>query len=63
MPHLRELLGRKEVIDIAARDTPALKLRWKFLLSNLVYAMCSQSQPIVLLFEDLHWATDDALGW
>ena len=63
MPHLRKLLRRKEVIGTGARDTPALKLRWKFLLSNLVYAICSQSHPMVLLFEDLHWATDDALGW
>lgn len=34
----------------------------KFLLSKLVYTISRESHPIAFLFEDLHWADNDALG-
>lgn len=62
MPHLRVLLGHQGALDIAGGESGAVKLRWKFLLSNLVRAISSHSHPIALLFEDLHWADDDTFG-
>jgi predicted ATPase len=62
IPHLGALLGRQSPVNRGSGDSQALKLRWKFLLSTLVYAISSQSHPIALVFEDLHWADADTLG-
>ena len=62
MPHLRVLLGRIDSAESSEGDSQAMKLRWKFLLSSLVSAISSKSHPIALVFEDLHWADDDAIG-
>lgn len=61
MPHMQVLLGQP-VGPSDSGDGATLKLRWKLLLSNLVYAIASQEHPIVLVFEDLQWADDDTLG-
>ena len=63
MPHLRVLLGSQGSLDRnGVGDTAGMRLGWKFLLSNLVYAISSQSHPIALVFEDLHWADEDTFG-
>lgn len=62
IPHLGVLLGCQSPAERGNSDSQALKLRWKFLLSTLVRAISSQSHPIVLVFEDLHWADEDVLG-
>lgn len=63
MPHLRGLLGSREFVNRSGHDdVGSMKMRWKFLLSNLVCAVSSQNHPIALVFEDVHWADDDTLG-
>ena len=62
IPQLRRLLGGRDAPDRGDGDAPALKLRWKFLLSTLVFAISSRSHPIALIFEDLQWADEDTLG-
>lgn len=61
MPHLRVLLGRRVSRDLGEGDSKAMKLRWRFLLSNLIAAISSKHHPIALLFEDLQWADEDTL--
>lgn len=52
MPHLQALMGRQDSVARGDNISQALNLRWKLLLSNLVYAISSQDHPIVLVFED-----------
>ena len=62
MPHLRVLLGSQNPSERRGGDMGNMKLRWKVLFSNLVYAISSQQHPIALVFEDLHWADEDTFG-
>ena len=55
-------MGRSNTESSGDSVSQALKLRWKFQLSNLVYAISNQANPIALVFEDLQWAHTDALG-
>ncbi|KAL3777487.1 hypothetical protein ACHAWO_007357 [Cyclotella atomus] len=61
MRHLQAFMGRQDSVARGDNISQALNLRWKLLLSNLVYAISSQDHPIALVFEDLHWANEDTL--
>jgi predicted ATPase len=42
--------------------TENLATRWTLLLAKLIYAISKEAHPIALIFEDLHWADQDAIG-
>jgi predicted ATPase len=55
-------MSRQDSVHRNDNISQALNLRWKLLLSNLVYAISSQDHHIVLVFEDLHLADEDTIG-
>eukprot|EP00804_Cyclotella_cryptica_P023452 CCRYP_012112-RA/>CCRYP_012112-RA protein AED:0.05 eAED:0.05 QI:1315/1/1/1/0.75/0.55/9/220/927 len=61
IPNLRVFLGSEDKLVCAAGDSQVLHRGWKFLLSNLIFAISREAHPIALVFEDLQWADEDAL--
>jgi hypothetical protein len=62
IPNLRVFLGGEDNLECSVGDSQVLHRGWKFLLSNLIFAISRQAHPIALMFEDLQWADEDALG-
>jgi hypothetical protein len=57
IPEIGRLLER-EIVDVPVLDTQATQTR---LLSTITYLFRRQSQPVVVILEDLQWAGDESL--
>lgn len=67
IPSLRAFMNKKIDSEVYLDEsnhnvTDGLTQRWTFLLSKLLHAISTESHPIAVSFEDIHWADNDALG-